>query len=140
MNGTGQVKAKNTPKGQNPKSDKMPAGRPLKYTADELQAKVNEYFETESQPTIAGLAVFLGIERKTLYNYKEQDELLHIVKDAISRVEAKYEGRLIYANNPTGVIFALKNMGWKDKTEQDVRVEGGVQLVFTDATPNDAEG
>lgn len=118
----------------------MPAGRPLKYTADELQAKVNEYFETESQPTIAGLAVFLGIERKTLYNYKEQDELLHIVKDAISRVEAKYEGRLIYANNPTGVIFALKNMGWKDKTEQDVRVEGGVQLVFTDATPNDAEG
>ena len=112
----------------------MPAGRPFKYTADELQTKVNEYFATESKPTIAGLSVFLGVERKTLYNYKENDELLHIVKEAIAKVEAKYEGRLIYENNPTGVIFALKNMGWKDKTEQDVRVEGGVQLIFTDAT------
>ena len=117
----------------------MPAGRPLKYTATELQTKVNEYFATESKPTIAGLAVFLGVERKTLYNYKEQDELLHIIKEAIAKVEAKYEGRLIYENNPTGVIFALKNMGWKDKTESEVRVDGGVQLVFTDATPINAE-
>ena len=86
------------------------------------------------------MAVFLGVERKTLYNYKENDDLLHIIKEAIAKVEAKYEGRLIYENNPTGVIFALKNMGWKDKTEQDVRVEGGVQLVFTDATPNETNG
>jgi hypothetical protein len=118
----------------------MPAGRPIKYTAAELQTKVNEYFEVEPKPTIAGLAVHVGVERKTLYNYKEQDELLHIVKEAIARIESNYERRLIYENNPTGVIFALKNMGWRDKVEQDVRVEGGVQLVFTDATPNDAEG
>lgn len=118
----------------------MPGGRPLKYTPDELQIAVDDYFATEPKPTIAGLAVHLGVERKTLYNYKEQDELLHIVKGAISKVEAKYEGRLIYENNPTGVIFALKNMGWKDKTEQDVRVDGGVQLVFTNATTNDPEG
>lgn len=48
-------------------------------------------------------------------------------------VENGYESAL-RQNNATGSIFALKNMGWKDKTEQDVRVEGGVQLVFTDAT------
>ena len=118
----------------------MPGGRPIKYTAEDLQTKVNEYFEVEPKPTIAGLAVHIGTDRKTLYNYKERDEFFHILKEAVDRVEAKYEGRLIYENNPTGVIFALKNMGWKDKTESDVRVEGGVQLVFTDATPNDAEG
>ncbi len=33
------------------------------------------------------------------------------------RVEAIYEERLIYEQNQTGVIFSLKNMGWKDKTE-----------------------
>jgi hypothetical protein len=117
----------------------MPAGRPIKYTAAELQTKVNEYFEVEPKPTIAGLAVHVGVERKTLYNYKEQDELLHIVKEAIARIESKYEGRLIYENNPTGVIFALKNMGWRDKVEQDVRVEGGVKLIFQDADSNDKE-
>lgn len=117
----------------------MPAGRPLKYTPDELQSKVNEYFETEAKPTIAGLAVFLEMDRQTLYNYKERDQFFDILKKAVNKVEAKYEGRLIYENNPTGVIFALKNMGWKDKTEQDLRVEGGVQLVFTDAIPNDSQ-
>jgi len=118
----------------------MPAGRPIKYTADELQTKVNEYFEVEPKPTIAGLAVFLGMDRQTLYNYRQRDEFFDILKEGVNKIESKYEGRLIYENNPTGVIFALKNMGWRDKVEQDVRVEGGVQLVFTDATPNDAEG
>ena len=117
----------------------MPAGRPLKYTATELQTKVDEYFATESKPTIAGLAVFLEMDRQTLYNYRERDEFFDILKRAVNMVEAKYEGRLIYENNPTGVIFALKNMGWKDKTESEVRVDGGVQLVFTDATPINAE-
>ena len=115
----------------------MPGGRPLKYTPTDLQAKIDEYFATEQKPTIAGLAVFLEMDRQTLYNYRERDEFFDILKRAVNKVEAKYEGRLIYENNPTGVIFALKNMGWKDKTEQDVRVEGGVQLVFTDA-PQDA--
>lgn len=117
----------------------MPGGRPIKYTADELQTKVNEYFETENRPTIAGMAVFLEMDRQTLYNYRERDEFFDILKTAVNKVEAKYEGRLIYENNPTGVIFALKNMGWKDKTESEVRVDGGVQLVFTDATPINAE-
>jgi len=117
----------------------MPGGRPIKYTATELQTKVNEYFEVEPKPTIAGLAVHIGTDRKTLYNYKERDEFFHILKEAVDRVEAKYEGRLIYENNPTGVIFALKNMGWRDKVEQDVRVEGGVKLIFQDADSNDKE-
>ncbi len=116
----------------------MPGGRPLKYTPDELQTKVDEYFVVEQKPTIAGLAVFLEMDRQTLYNYREKDEFFDILKTAVNKVEAKYEGRLIYENNPTGVIFALKNMGWRDKVEQDVRVEGGVQLVFTDANPTDA--
>ena len=68
----------------------MPLGRPFKYTPDELKASVDEYFATEQKPTIAGLAVFLGVERKTLYNYKENDDLLHLIKEAIAKVEAKY--------------------------------------------------
>jgi hypothetical protein len=29
-------------------------------------------------------------------------------------------------NNVAGRIFALKNMGWKDKTEQDLNLSGGI--------------
>lgn len=91
--------------------------RPLKYkSADELQSRVNEYFET-TKWTLAGLAEFLDIDRQTLYNYAERDEFFDIIKKAREKVEAKYEERLIYDGQPTGVIFALKNMGWKDKTE-----------------------
>lgn len=101
-------------------------GRPLKYTVEELTVKVNEYFETQERQTLAGLALFLGIDRQTLYNYRERDEFFDIIKESVNRVEAKYEERLIYENAPTGVIFALKNMGWKDKSE--VEQSGGLTI------------
>ena len=96
------------------------AGRPLKFeTPEALQQAVDDYFASTDQITLAGLALHIGIDRQTLYNYKERDEFFDIIKTARERVEAKYERRLIYENNPTGVIFALKNMSWKDKTEQE---------------------
>lgn len=85
----------------------------------ELKALVDSYFAMETKPTLAGLAEHLDINRQTLYNYSEKDDFLDILKKAREKVEAKYEQRLIYDNNSTGVIFALKNMGWKDKTEVD---------------------
>jgi hypothetical protein len=101
------------------------AGRPLIFsTPQELQKKVDEYFEENDKVTLAGLAVALDIDRKTLYNYAERDEFFHIIKKARERVEATYEERLIYTQNATGVIFALKNMNWRDKTEQDITTGG----------------
>lgn len=94
--------------------------RPLKFNnSNELQTAVDLYFATEEKITLAGLALSLGISRSTLYNYEEKDEFLDIIKEAREKVEAAYEARLIYGNNPTGVIFALKNMDWRDKTETE---------------------
>lgn len=98
----------------------MPAGRPLLFeTPEELWSKVLDYIQNEKKPTLSGLAYFLGVDRQTLYNYKARPEFFDIIKKATDYVEYKYEERLIYENNPTGVIFALKNMGWKDKQEID---------------------
>lgn len=105
--------------------EKQPLGRPLLFKSpDELKAKVDEYFETEQKWTLAGLAFFLGIDRQTLYNYKEREEFFDIIKSAVDRVAARYEERLVYDNAPTGVIFALKNMGWSDKSEMDLTSKG----------------
>ena len=102
-------------------------GRPLKYTAEELKTAVDLYFATTDRVTLAGLALALDIDRHTLYNYAEREEFFHIIKKARERVEARYEERLVYDNNQTGVIFALKNMGWRDKSE----VENNVNMSVT---------
>lgn len=96
----------------------MPAGRPLLFeTSEELKVQILDYIQNEKKPTLAGLAYHLGIDRQTLYNYKERPEFFDIIKKATDYVQYKYEERLIYEGNPTGVIFALKNMGWSDRQE-----------------------
>lgn len=96
----------------------MSAGRPLLFeTPEDLSVSVMDYIQNEKKPTLAGLAYYLGIDRQTLYNYKDRPEFFDIIKKATDYVEYKYEERLVYENNTTGVIFALKNMGWRDKQE-----------------------
>jgi len=103
------------------------AGRPLIFeTPEELKQKVDEYFDSTDRPTLAGLALKLGFEsRQTLYNYEERGGFLDIIKNARMRVEAIYEERLIYEQNQTGVIFSLKNMGWKDSKSLDHQSSDG---------------
>lgn len=67
--------------------------------------------------TITGLALFLGFEsRQSVYDYAEKGDFSYIIKKAKLRVECEYEKKLS-AQNCTGSIFALKNMGWKDRSE-----------------------
>ncbi len=69
--------------------------------------------------TITGLALFLGFEsRQSIYDYEKDGEYSYIIKNARLRIEEGYEQRL-HGALPTGAIFALKNMGWKDKTETE---------------------
>jgi len=102
-------------------------GRPLAYqSADELRISIDDYFDLDSKPTLAGLAYHLGISRSTLYLYDDKEQFSDIIKRARERIERVYETRLIYENNPTGVIFALKNMSWKDKVETELSGQVGV--------------
>lgn len=103
----------------------MGAGRPRLWKDPiELSNLIAEYFNSTERPTLSGLAVFLEIDRQTLYNYKERDEFFDIIKKATAKVESIYEERAIYENNPTGVIFALKNMGWTDRVANDHTSQG----------------
>ena len=90
----------------------------------ELSDLIAKYFNSTDRPTLSGLAVYLGIDRQTLYNYKERDQFFDIIKNATAKVESIYEERAIYEQNPTGVIFALKNMGWTDRIANDHTTQG----------------
>lgn len=109
------------------------AGRPPHYDSEEtLTNKIDEYFNnipTKKKvvsnqitldvpvPTISGLAYFLGFEsRQSFYDYEERPEFSYTIKRARLFIEKEYEEQL-QIGNTVGAIFALKNMGWKDKTE-----------------------
>lgn len=112
-------------------------GRPLTWTSpDQLQALIDTYFNNSARPTLSGLAYTIGVDRKTLYNYEDKDEFFYTIKKARERIEQKYEELLIYSDktNTVGVIFALKNTGWKDRsdiTSDDKKIETNT-IVFSD--------
>lgn len=130
---------------------KHPGGRPPKYsTPEELQSKIDEYFEscwfekvTESQDqdtgkietsviryqqrpyTIAGLAYDLDMSTEALRNYQDKPEFLAIVKKAKLKIEMNFEENLS-GKNPAGSIFWLKNhAGYRDKQEVEFPDENG---------------
>lgn len=113
-------------------------GRPALFSSpEELQAKVDAYFNgganKKEYPTLAGsveipiytisgLAYFLGFtSRQSFYDYENRVEFSDTIKKARLRIEMNYEENLI-DKACTGSIFALKNMGWSDKTEIDHNV------------------
>ena len=68
-------------------------------------------------PTITGLALFLGFNsRQSMLDYEKKEEFSCTIKNARLRIEHEYEKQL-HLDKCTGAIFALKNFGWKDKTE-----------------------
>lgn len=122
---------------------------PIFSTTEELENKVNEYFNIETCPdkrmvilksfeegekgeyvdhvphyTITGLAMHLGFEsRQSIYDYiKRSDEFSYIIKRACLRVENNYEVMLTEKGIGAGMIFALKNMKWVDKQEIEQKV------------------
>ena len=107
-------------------------GRPLKFKSrKELQEAVDRYFamckEEGEGETLTGLALALDTTRETLLDYEKRDEFSDTVKRAKLRIEHAYEKRLIARGNG-GDIFALKQFGWKDKTEQSINVSGEMSL------------
>lgn len=125
----------------------MGAGRPALFnTVEELEAKIQEYFdslngefhyeadpEDESNdikvydrdpepPSITGLCLFLGFEsRQSFHDYGNNPEFSYTIKRARLMIEHKYELSGQYAKNPAFQVFALKNLGWSDRQEIDMK-------------------
>lgn len=111
-------------------------GRPAHYnTHEEFASAVVEYFDycakNNEKVTITALCLHIGFaSRSTLDDYaKKSDEFSYIAKRAKLAVENSYE-----TSGNTIDIFALKNMGWKDRTEIDNNLSGSVNVIF-EATP-----
>lgn len=138
-------------------SEEKKVGRPPMYnSAEEIQAKIDEYFESckgeilynsEGEPlmdkngnvirvgvrplTITGLALALGFtSRRALLNYQDKDEFVHTITRAKAKVEQYAEERLFDKDGANGAKFSLANNfeGWKEKREIDADVKNSVTI------------
>lgn len=104
--------------------------RPRKYeTPEQMQEVIDEYFVSTDMPTVCGLALALGFsQRKSLLDYEgyeDEPQFCNIIKIAKLKVEESYERDLRTKGiKPTGPIFALKNMKWKDDRGIDHTTDG----------------
>ena len=114
-------------------------GRPLKIESPEQMKKIlDEYFATteENKITITGICLALDLDKSTFYDYEKREEYKDIVRKARMIVENSYEMSL-RENGRTGDIFALKNFGWKDKTEIENTTNNKVTII--NSLPKDDE-
>jgi hypothetical protein len=137
-------------------------GRPPTFeSADQLADAINDYFangvterkvligkgeaariETIPVPTITGLCYHIGFEsRQSFYDYELKDGFSYTIKRARLFIEKEYEEQLTVGNT-VGAIFALKNMGWRDKVETGITDNEGKDVttpiiqVFTNGKQN----
>ena len=125
--------------------------KPKISNVEVLQAKIDEYFNNcpdkvilscfdknngewveydKKTPTISGLALYLGFcSRSAFYEYENKPEFQDTIKKARFRLENEYEKQL-YNDKCTGAIFALKNLGWKDKIENEITANETTQEAF----------
>lgn len=127
-------------------------GRPPKISdVQVMQKKIEDYFSNcpdfiimtafnkidgefveykKCTPTMTGLALHLGfVSRKAMYDYENKPQFSDTIKKARLRIEHEYEKQL-YIDKCTGAIFALKNFGWKDKTETEITAAESTQETF----------
>lgn len=85
---------------------------------DEQNGKTQKIWDREPEPvTLAGLAHFIGFDsRKQLEEYERSGPFGYVISRCRLRIEAAYE-RKLHQQSSSGAVFALKNMGWKDKTD-----------------------
>ena len=112
----------------------MTQGRRLSIsTPEEFEEKSSDFFEYclehDKPATSSGLAYALGFSsRQSLYDYKKRDGFKEVVERAILFIESGYEMQMAMGRGDGGIVFALKNFGWTDKTQQEISgPDGGAQ-------------
>ena len=93
----------------------------LELKPAKFENKVKRYFEGNPPYTFAGLYLYLGVSKRMYEKLKKDPEYKDATDYAQAKMQQQYEERLM-TSQPTGAIFALKNMGWSDTAKIDLAV------------------
>lgn len=108
-------------------------GRPPKLEEHDIQELVNKfekYVEETEIPIVVEFAYLNNLDRTFLY---DRAEFSTVLKKCIQKKESQLEkGSLMGVLNSTQAIFSLKQLGWKDKQEIDMKSEVSLHKVPTE--------
>ena len=117
----------------------MPSGRPTKYT-EEMVSKATDYIENyeaagDVVPQIAGLAIYCGISRETVYDWAKQKDKA-IFSDIVKKILAAQEKSLLNGGisgdfNPTITKLLLAKHGYADKQDNTHSAPDGGPVAIT---------
>ena len=119
-------------------------GRPNRYSAKELQAKVDQYFaeaaEKQKMPSFCALALYLGYcSEAALQRYVDssaaeksnKQDLVDIITRARERIKAANIDALYDRDMTRGAQFVLQNgFGWSEK--QEIKHDAVINVQITD--------
>ena len=108
-------------------------GRPPKleeHDIQELVTKFEKYVEETEIPIVVEFAYLNNLDRTFLY---DRAEFSTVLKKCIQKKESQLEkGSLMGVLNSTQAIFSLKQLGWKDKQEIDMKSDISLHKVPTE--------
>lgn len=120
-----------------------------------VQSRIGDYFnlamEAGSKPSLAGLALALGVERNTILNWASGVNRPSTYGDLILRaktiIEEQLETGIVNGEvNPVGAIFVMKNnFGYKDIQDVKIAPETGktqaeLEQEYIKALPDEKKG
>jgi hypothetical protein len=120
---------------------------PFKPTAKSPpEMREQKVWDREPQPpTLSGLAYHLGFDSLQAFEaYEKNGRFASIAKRARLQIESEYE-KMLHQQPSTGAIFALKSLGWMEKTatKADDRKSVGltlkIEMVVTSTAPASCE-
>ena len=99
----------------------MARGRPPKYDIEYIIETMDRYIEETELPIFKEVCYLNNWNSKYIYELGgKNEELSDTIKKLSDKKEVVLErGGLIGKYNPTMVVFSLKQLGWKDKQEED---------------------
>ena len=113
---------------------------PFKATAKSPpETREQKVWDREPQPpTLTGLAIYLGFDSVMAFEaYEKNGRFASSLKRARLQIENAYEIQL-HQQPSTGAIFALKSLGWMEKTPSDApdhEVTVKVEIIETGPAP-----
>lgn len=119
-------------------------GRPPKYTAKQMQEKIDQYFtemeEQHKMPSFCALALYLGYySERALQRYVEdssyeksnKQDLVQTVTRARERIKAANIDALYDRDMTRGAQFVLQNgFGWSEK--QEIKHDAVINVKITE--------
>lgn len=95
--------------------------RPRNLSDEEIIAlaeKYEKYIDETDIPIVAEFAYQNNINRQMLYDY---DEFSTLTKKCIAKKEVQLERKSLSGEvNTTQAIFSLKQLGWRDRTDNKI--------------------